>query len=76
MCVHGFWRRREIQKKMLELREGSCFSKALVGANVGLACVDGVLSVLALIQVWAVLSCYANINSTELEISRRSLWAF
>ena len=35
----------------LELREGSCFHEVLVGVNVGLALVDGVLAVLAFSQV-------------------------
>lgn len=36
---------------MFELREGSCFPRVLVGVNVGLALVDGIIAVLAFCQV-------------------------
>jgi hypothetical protein len=36
---------------MYELKEGSCFPEVLVGVNVGLACVDGIIAVLAVTQV-------------------------
>lgn len=49
---------------MLELREGSCYPKALVGVNVGLACVDGVIAALAFCQV------ILTFNSTFFEIER------
>lgn len=36
---------------MLELRDGSCYPEAVVGVNVGLACVDGVIAFIAFYQV-------------------------
>ncbi|CAB4306805.1 unnamed protein product [Prunus armeniaca] len=36
---------------MFELREGSCFPRVLVGVNVGLALVDGIIAVLAICQL-------------------------
>ncbi|KAK4858593.1 hypothetical protein QYF36_018981 [Acer negundo] len=36
---------------MYELKEGSCFPEVLVGVNVGLACVDGIIAVLAVTQL-------------------------
>ncbi|KAI5331943.1 PREDICTED: tobamovirus multiplication [Prunus dulcis] len=36
---------------MFELREGSCFPRVLVGVNVGLALVDGIIAVLAFCQL-------------------------
>ncbi|KAL0321351.1 UNVERIFIED_CONTAM: hypothetical protein Sradi_5396600 [Sesamum radiatum] len=35
---------------MLELREGSCYPEAVVGVNVGLACVDAVIAFIAFYQ--------------------------
>ncbi|GMN43314.1 hypothetical protein TIFTF001_012511 [Ficus carica] len=36
----------------MELRDGFCFPRDLVGVNVGLALVDGVISALAFAQVF------------------------
>ncbi|CAK9139240.1 unnamed protein product [Ilex paraguariensis] len=36
---------------MLELRDGSCYPKALVAVNVVLACIDGLIAVLAFAQL-------------------------
>ncbi|KAK4421093.1 hypothetical protein Salat_2059800 [Sesamum alatum] len=36
---------------MLELREGSCYPEAVVGVNVGLACVDAVIAFIAFYQL-------------------------
>lgn len=36
---------------MIEWREGTCYPKALMGVNVGLASVDAVIAVLAFAQV-------------------------
>ncbi|KAL2252135.1 UNVERIFIED_CONTAM: hypothetical protein Sindi_0008200 [Sesamum indicum] len=37
---------------MLELREGSCYPEAVVGVNVGLACVDAVIAFIAFYQLF------------------------
>lgn len=37
---------------MLELRDRSCYPEAVVGVNVGLACVDGVIAFIAFYQVF------------------------
>ena len=39
---------------VLELRDGSCYPKALAGINVALACVDSAIAVLAFYQVSSV----------------------
>lgn len=39
------------REKMLQLGEGSCFPGLLVGVNVGLAFVDGIIASLAFAQV-------------------------
>ncbi|XP_042064493.1 tobamovirus multiplication protein 1-like isoform X1 [Salvia splendens] len=36
---------------MLEVRHGSCYPEAVVGVNVGLACVDGVIAFIAFYQL-------------------------
>lgn len=36
---------------MVELREGTCYPKALMGVNVGLASIDAVIALLAFAQV-------------------------
>lgn len=40
---------------MLELRDGGCYPKAVVGVNMGLASVDCVIAILAFCQVFFVL---------------------
>ncbi|WMV15623.1 hypothetical protein MTR67_009008 [Solanum verrucosum] len=41
---------------MIKLREGTCYPKALMGVNVGLASVDALIAVLAFAQVLFFLS--------------------
>ncbi|KAL6952555.1 hypothetical protein U1Q18_047447, partial [Sarracenia purpurea var. burkii] len=36
---------------LLEFRDGNCYQKVLVGANVALACIDGAISVLSFYQL-------------------------
>ncbi|XP_073026601.1 uncharacterized protein [Primulina eburnea] len=36
---------------MLELRDGSCYPKEVVGVDIGLACVDGVIAIIAFYQM-------------------------
>uniref|UniRef100_A0A3Q7F258 THH1/TOM1/TOM3 domain-containing protein n=1 Tax=Solanum lycopersicum TaxID=4081 RepID=A0A3Q7F258_SOLLC len=43
--------KKKSEKNMIEWREGTCYPKALMGVNVGLASVDAVIAVLAFAQV-------------------------
>ncbi|CAA2990857.1 tobamovirus multiplication 1 [Olea europaea subsp. europaea] len=53
---------------MLELREGSCYPKALVGVNVGLACVDGVIAALAFCQLMRIHSRNSQLGWTRQKV--------
>ena len=58
----------------LELREGSCFHEVLVGVNVGLALVDGVLAVLAFSQVYNCIVFFFSFWNIGFGLSSFSLW--
>ncbi|KAL0407484.1 UNVERIFIED_CONTAM: hypothetical protein Slati_4062300 [Sesamum latifolium] len=47
---------------MLELREGSCYPEAVVGVNVGLACVDAVIAFIAFYQVFHLMIGSSNLG--------------
>ncbi|KAL2473783.1 hypothetical protein Fot_49519 [Forsythia ovata] len=53
---------------MLELREGSCLPKALVRLNVGLACVDGLIAILAFYQLMRIHSRNAQLGWTRQKV--------
>ncbi|KAL2494543.1 hypothetical protein Fot_38300 [Forsythia ovata] len=53
---------------MLELRDGSCYPKAMVGVNVGLACVDGVVAVLAFCQLMRIHSRNSHLGWTRQKV--------
>ncbi|XP_051128429.1 uncharacterized protein LOC127249576 isoform X2 [Andrographis paniculata] len=56
---------------MLELRDGSkCYTEAVVGVNVGLACVDGAIAVLAFYQLMRI-----HLRNSHLGWTRQKGWS-
>ncbi|KAK2642776.1 hypothetical protein Ddye_024539 [Dipteronia dyeriana] len=53
---------------MYELKEGSCFPEVLVGVNVGLACVDGIIAVLAVTQLLRIHSQNSQLGWTRQKV--------
>ncbi|KAK3038712.1 hypothetical protein RJ639_028319, partial [Escallonia herrerae] len=53
---------------MLELRDGSCYPKALVAVNVALACVDGAIALLAFYQLTRIHSRNSHVGWTRQKV--------
>ncbi|KZV51054.1 tobamovirus multiplication protein 1-like [Dorcoceras hygrometricum] len=51
---------------MLELRDGSCYPKEVVGVDIGLACVDGVIAIVAFYQCLGSELCAGKWNGLKL----------
>ncbi|XP_075106255.1 tobamovirus multiplication protein 1 isoform X3 [Nicotiana tabacum] len=66
--VDGFVKKRSEEKNMFELREGSCYPKALTGVNVALASVDAVIALLAFAQLMRIHSRNTHIGWTRQKV--------
>lgn len=56
------------KKKMLELRDGSCYPKEVVGVDMGLACVDGVIAIIAFYQMIRIHSRNSHLGWTRQKV--------